>query len=286
MKNQTSNIAYFILVHRFPQQFKRLFKAIYHASNHYLVHIDQKAGETIHAEIQSFLADFPHTYLLKSENVLWGGYSMVQAELNGIKFLLDKKIQWDFFINLSGQDFPLMPQEEIQDFLSRNAGKNYIKVLNQAVERPETMNRIEHYFEETLDGYVGKPIKRSYMQNTVSYIGGQWMILTRACCEFICNSHEVQKFEDFYLHTFIADEGFFQTVLMNTSFGGKLINDDKRAIIWVADGDIKLRPKTFTEDDLGFLLTGGNLFARKFDEVAHPKIMDLLEARMEAMVEA
>lgn len=105
MKNQTSNIAYFILVHRFPQQFKRLFKAIYYPSNHYLIHIDQKAGETIHAEIQHFLADFPHTYLLKSENVLWGGYSMVQAELNGIKFLLDKKIQWDFFINLSGQDF-------------------------------------------------------------------------------------------------------------------------------------------------------------------------------------
>ena len=28
-------IAYLILVHRYPDQFKRLFKAIYHHSNHY-----------------------------------------------------------------------------------------------------------------------------------------------------------------------------------------------------------------------------------------------------------
>jgi hypothetical protein len=199
---------------------------------------------------------------------LWGGYSMVQAELNGIKFLLDKGVQWDFFINLSGQDFPLKSQEEIQHF------------LNQSAERPETMNRIEHYFEETTKGYIGKPHTRPYMQNITPYIGGQWMILTRACCEFICYNEEVQKFEDFYRNTFIADEGFFQTVLMNTSFKGTIINDDKRAIIWIADGDIKLRPKTFTTSDLAFLLQGDNLFARKFDEISNPQIMHILEGNM------
>jgi Core-2/I-Branching enzyme len=270
-------VAYFILVHRFPEQFKRLFKALYHPQNHYLIHIDLKAEQAIHQEIQMFLKDFPHTDILTSNSVLWGGYSMVQAELNGIKFLLDKGVQWDFFINLSGQDFPLKSQEEIQKFLSQNAGKNFIKVLNQSVERPETMNRIEGFFEETPKGYVGKPSTRPYMKNITPYIGGQWMILTRPCCEFICNSKEVQKFEDFYRNTFIADEGFFQTVLMNSSFKGTIINDDKRAIIWIADGDVKLRPKTLTASDLDFLLQGDNLFARKFDEISNPQIMDILE---------
>ena len=270
-------VAYFILVHRFPEQFKRLFKALYHPNNHYLIHIDLKAEKAIHQDIKMFLADFPNTDILTSNSVLWGGYSMVQAELNGIKFLLDKGVQWEFFINLSGQDFPLKSQEEIQFFLSENIGKNFIKILNQSVERPETMNRVENYFEETTAGYVGLPIARPYMKNIVPYIGGQWMILTRACCEFICHDKEVQKFEDFYRNTFIADEGFFQTVLMNSSFRGAIVNDDKRAIIWVADGDIKLRPKTFTTHDLGFLLQGNNLFARKFDEIAYPQIMEMLE---------
>jgi hypothetical protein len=91
---------------------------------------------------------------------------------------------------------------------------------------------------------------------------------------------EVQKFEDFYLNTLIADESFFQTVLMNTSFSGTIINDDKRAIIWIPEGDIKLRPKTFTMNDLDFLLSGDNLFARKFDDRVDADVIDILESNL------
>lgn len=201
---------------------------------------------------------------------------MVQAELNGMKYLLDINATWDFFINLSGQDFPLKSQESIRDYLSQHRGNNFIKIANQAFERPETMNRIENYFEETENGFSGTPYKRAYLEDIVPYIGGQWMILTRDCCEFICNSKEIVKFEKYYQNTLIADESFFQTVIMNTSFKGKVINDDKRAIIWIPDGDIKLRPKTFTMSDLAFLSTGDNLFARKFDDNVDAFILDIM----------
>ena len=270
-------IAYFILVHRFPEQFKRLFKALYHPENHYLIHLDKKTGIGIYEDIEDFLTDFPNTYILESENVIWGGYSMVQAELNGMKYLLKLNLAWDFFINLSGQDYPLKSQKIIREYLTKNQGSNFIKIANQVTARPETMNRIENYFVETDNGFSGIPYKRAYLKDVIPYIGGQWMILTRGCCEFICNSEEVKKFEDYYLNTFIADESFFQTVLMNTSFDGELINDDKRAIIWIPDGDIKLRPKTFTEDDIKFLLEGDNLFARKFDDNTDNNIIDSME---------
>lgn len=279
--NGQINIAYFILVHRFPEQFKRLFKAIYHPENYYLIHLDKKTGVEICENIQDFLTDFQNTYILESENVVWGGYSMVQAELSGIKYLLDISAEWDFFINLSGQDYPLKSQKIIRDFLTKNKGNNFIKIANQASERPETMNRIENYFVETNTGFSGVPYKRAFLKDVISYIGGQWMILTRQCCEFICNSGEAKKFEDFYLNTLIADESFFQTVLMNTSFDGKIINDDKRAIIWIPDGDIKLRPKTFTKDDIDFLLSGDNLFARKFDDNMDANILDIMETNFD-----
>lgn len=273
-------IAYFILVHRFPKQFKRLFKAIYDPENHYLIHVDLKAEKNVMKDIREFLKDYPNAYIMKSEIVVWGGYSMVQSELNGMKYLLSKNIKWDFFINLSGQDFPLKSQDYISQFLRKNRDKNFIKVSKQATDRPDTMNRIENYFQETNNGFSGKPYKREFMKNTTSYIGGQWMILTRSCCEFICSSSEVRKFEDFYRNTLIADESFFQTVLMNTSFDGVIVNDDKRAIIWVPDGDIKLRPKTLLETDLGFLLAGKNLFARKFDEKEDAVVLDILESTL------
>jgi hypothetical protein len=276
ISNQVT-IAYFILVHRFPEQFKRLFKALYHPENHYLIHLDKKASIEIYDDIKDFLTDFPSTYILESENVVWGGYSMVQAELNGMNYLLKLNLVWDFFINLSGQDYPLKSQKIIREYLTKNKGNNFLKIADQLAVRPETMNRIENHFTESADGFSAKTYKRAYLKDVVPYIGGQWMILTRQCCEFICNSGEAKKFEDYYKNTLIADESFFQTVLMNTSFDGVIINDDKRAIIWIPDGDIKLRPKTFTDDDVKFLLEGNNLFARKFDDNIDSNIIDNME---------
>jgi hypothetical protein len=216
-------IAYFILVHRYPNQFKKLFKAIYDPDNQYLIHVDKRAGIDLYKEVQSFLVDFSNSYLLKSQSVVWGGYSMVEAELRGIKKLLKLSTEWEFFINLSGQDFPLKSQSVINDFLENNKGKNFMLVADQAKERPITMNRIENYFVESDSGFLGTPVKRPYLKNVTPYIGGQWKILTRSCCEFISSSPKVAKFRKFYRNTLIPDEGFFQTVLMNTNYPGKII---------------------------------------------------------------
>jgi len=272
-----TKIAYFILVHRLPKQFKKLFEAIYDTDNIYLIHLDKKTGSETNNEVRSFLAGYPNVYIQERSNVGWGGYSMVQAELNGMKYLLSINADWDFFINLSGQDFPLRTQDEIRTFLSKHKDSSFIKIANQAEERPDTLNRIENYFSETTDSLSNALHKRAYMKGVTAYIGGQWMILNKACCEFICYSIEVKKFEDYYANTLIPDEAFFQTVLMNTSFSGKLINNDKRAIIWIPDGDIKLRPKTFTLADLPFLLATDDLFARKFDSEHDLSIIEALQ---------
>lgn len=260
------SIAYLILVHRLPEQFKILFKSIYDSNNYYLIHIDKKSDISLHQDIQEFIKDYTNTYILESESIVWWGYSMVWVELNGMKKLLEVWADWSFFINLSGQDFPLKSQKSICEFLTQNINNSFLKIANQWEERPDTMNRIENYFEDNgrnIKEIIGK--KRPFLQQVVPYIGWQWMILNRKCCEFICNSDESKKFEDFYVNTLIADESFFQTLLMNSSFWWNLINDHKRAIIWIADWDIKLRPKTFTKRDIKFLLSKDNLFARKFD---------------------
>jgi len=277
VSEKTINIAYLILVHRLPNQFKRLFEAIYEKDNYYLIHIDKKAEQELGTEVEFFLKDYPNVYILKSENVIWGGYSMVQAELDGMNFLLNIDAHWDYFINLSGQDYPLKSQKIIREYLTQNKGKNYIKIADQKDIRPETMNRIENYFDEVDDKISPLTYKREFMKDITPYIGGQWMILTRDCCTFICTSTEVKKFENYYKNTLIADESFFQTVLMNTKFTGQLVNDDKRAIIWVPDGDIKLRPKTFTIDDLHFLNSESHLFARKFDDNVDNEIINQIK---------
>ncbi|MDO9635086.1 MAG: hypothetical protein Q7J05_08640, partial [Paludibacter sp.] len=46
----------------------------------------------------------------------------------------------------------------------------------------------------------------------------------------------------------------------------------------IASGKIKLRPKTFTDEDIDFLLEGDNLFARKFNDIIDNKIIDSMES--------
>ena len=273
-------IAYLILVHRYPRQFKRLFRAIFHPANYYLVHVDKRSGVGLQTEIQDFLSSFANASLLKSRNTLWGGYSLVDAELRGIEELLKIGSEWEFFINLSGQDFPLKSQTHIQDFLSRNIGNDFIKVANQSKIRPDTLSRIEDYCIEFSNSVLRIPIKRQYLRGVTPYIGNQWMILSRKLCEHICYNPEVKRFKRFYRHTFIPDEGFFQTVIMNTSYEGTVLNDDKRTIVWVPIGTIKLRPKDFTSKDAEFLLSSQGLFARKFDETVDAGILSILELNL------
>lgn len=296
--NEGVQIAYFILVHRLPNQFRRLFRAIYSPNDHYLIHIDKRAGEQLYEEIRVFLSAYPNTYLLESQSVVWGGYSMVSAELRGIEKLLELDLKWDFYINLSGQDFPIKSSKVRNDFLKRNKGKDFMIVSNQFNNRPSTMNRIENYFTESETGFIGSPYERSYMPYTTPYIGGQWKILSRECCQFITNSPMIGKFRDYYENTLIPDESFFQTVLMNTDSGKNIIADDKRAIIWIPEigpelaskvftesettaliesGEIKLRPKTLMMEDLPFLLVSDALFARKFDEIIDTEVLSELE---------
>lgn len=274
-------IAYFILVHRLPNQFKRLFKSIYNPNNYYLIHIDKKASADLHKDVTNFINDFENTFILESESIVWGWYSMVNIELNGIRKLLSLWLNWDFFINLSWQDFPLKNQKEINNFLCENKDNNFLLVSNQETERPDTMNRVENYFIDNWNSvYEVLNGKRDFLKDMIPYIWWQWMILNRDCCEFICNSLETKKFTDYYINTLIPDESFFQTLLMNTSFDWNIINDDKRAIIWVNDWDIKLRPKTFKKEDIDFLSLENNLFARKFDDNEDAEIIDFIKAKI------
>lgn len=274
-------IAYLILVHRYPNQFKRLFKAIYHPANHYIIHVDKRSGVELQTELEGFLKGYPNTSMLKSEKALWGGFSLVDAELRAIKELLKMGLKWEFFINLSAQDFPLKSQTYIHNYLSHHIGKDFLKVSNQTLVRPDTLHRIENYVTESGNDIITEPImKRSFLSGVTPFIGNQWMILSRKFCEFVSDSPEVERFKEFYKHTFIADEGFFQTVIMNTSYKPTIVNDDKRTIDWIPMGTIKLRPRDFTIQDANFLIASQDLFARKFDETVDSDILSLLEVNL------
>lgn len=276
-------IAYFLLVHRYPAQFKRLFKAIYLPGNQYVIHVDKSSGEGLEREISAFLKPYQGAELLESRDALWGGYSLVEAELRGMTRLLGMDSRWTHYINLSGQDFPLKSQNYIRQFFAANPGKQFIRVLDQAKERPDTMNRISHIFIEEQGKMTATGVARPYILGDTPFIGTQWKAVTRSFCEYVCHDAGAERFKTFYRNSFIADEAFFQTVMMNSVDHGIVINDDLRMIDWVPDGDIKLRPRNYDEKDFQQLQRSTDLFARKFDAEYKTEILSLLENHLTSL---
>lgn len=275
-------IAYFLLVHRYPAQFKRLFNAIYAPGNQYVVHIDKSSGADLALDIAAFLDPYQGVEILEAKDALWGGYSLVDAELRGMARLLEMGSRWTHYINLSGQDFPLKSQDYIRQFFAANPGKQFIRALDQRTERPDTMNRVSHLFVEENGKITATGVARRYLPGDTPFIGTQWKAVTRSFCEYVCHDPRVERFKAFYRHSFIADEAFFQTVIMNSGDQGTVMNDDLRMIDWVPDGDIKLRPRNYDVKDLSALKRSTDLFARKFDAENDSEILELLELHLQS----
>lgn len=275
-------IAYFLLVHRYPAQFKRLFLSIYAPGNQYVVHVDKSSGAALAQDISDFLAPYQGVSIIEPQDALWGGYSLVEAELRGMARLLAMDSRWTHYINLSGQDFPLKSQKYIRQFFASNPGKQFIRALDQRKIRPDTMNRVSHIFTEQDGKVTATGIARPYLSGVTPFIGTQWKAVTRSFCEFVCHGRQAERFKTFYRDSFIADEAFFQTVIMNSGNHGIVMNDDLRMIDWVPDGDIKLRPRNYDARDLDQLQRSTDLFARKFDAEDDTEILTLLEHHLQS----
>ena len=142
------------------------------------------------------------------------------------------------------------------------------------------MNRVSHMFVEALGRMFRTRLPRPFLKGATPYIGTQWKAVTRSFCQFAVHHPGAERFKTFYRRSFIPDEGFFQTLMMNSHAQGEVMNDGLRTIDWVPDGDIKLRPRTFVAADALRLTHSPDLFARKFDQDEDAVIFDLIEAHL------
>ncbi|MCQ9638031.1 beta-1,6-N-acetylglucosaminyltransferase [Chryseobacterium sp. WG14] len=266
-------IAYFIMVHHKPEVFKAMFQKIYTRDQFYLIHIDRKSTSQFTEEIQQYAVQFPNVYILDSLNIVSGGFSMIQAELNAMEFLLNVSREWDYFINLSGEDYPLKSQQIIRKFLTVNNGRNYLFYYDQKFYRPDTLQRIQNHFTELAHVISSFIYKREFMKGVTPYIGGKWFMFTRETCLFLTNNKRVMDFEEYYLYTFLPAESFFQTVLMNTSFSDIIVNDDKRAVI----GKSIFKNKQDILSYIKSLESSNQLFIRKINNKTDESILAYIE---------
>ena len=119
-------LAYSIVMYKDLDQVEMLLRAIYRPHNFYCIHVDRKAKAPIRKGMTAIAKCFPNVFLASvSEDVRWGYFSVVQAEINCMEDLI-KAGKWTYFINLTGQEFPLKTNWELVRILKALNGSNVI----------------------------------------------------------------------------------------------------------------------------------------------------------------
>jgi hypothetical protein len=145
------------------------------------------------------------------------------------------------------------------------------------------LDRFERWYSERL-AYRTRmiplplPGRRRLPLGMTPYGGSAFWCLAREALAYVHRFvREHPDVAEFFEHTKIPDELFFQTVLMNSPLAPTIVNDDLHYVDWSGGG---AHPATLTAEDFDKLRSSGKLFARKFDPGADPAILDLLDREL------
>ena len=122
-------MAFTFVVYNSPQQVLRLLRLLYRPQNTYCIHPDVKSPYK--AVFESIAGCFDNIIVpSKLENVIWGYYTILAAQMNCMQDLLNYRAtsvhKWKFVINLCGKELPLVTNREMVSRLLKLNGSSSI----------------------------------------------------------------------------------------------------------------------------------------------------------------
>ncbi|KAI3525168.1 hypothetical protein L2E82_02408 [Cichorium intybus] len=257
----------------------RTLQALYHPWNYYVLHLDLESPPEERIELASRVENDPvfstigNVYVISKANmVTYRGPTMVSNTLHACAILLKRNKDWDWFINLSASDYPLVTQDDlIYAFRDLKRDLNFIEHTSHLgwKENKRAMPLMVDpglYQNRKSDIFWVQP-KRALPTTFKLFTGSAWMILSRSFVEYcIWGWDNLPRTLLMYYTNFVSSpEGYFQTVICNSpEFIPTVVNHDMHYISW--DTPPKQHPHVLTINDTTKMIASGAAFARKFKE--------------------
>ncbi|KAK9050866.1 hypothetical protein SSX86_030169 [Deinandra increscens subsp. villosa] len=280
------------------ESLKRTLKALYHPLNQYVVHLDLESPAEERLELVEFVKneavfrEVGNVRLVDRSNlVTYRGPTMVTNTLHAAAILLKEGGDWDWFINLSASDYPLVTQDDL---------------LHTFSTVPRDLNFIEHTSDIGWKEFQrAKPLiidpglyslkksdvfwvsqKRSvptayklFTDMNTMFIGSAWMMLSRPFVEYcLWGWDNLPRIVLMYYANFLSSpEGYFHTVICNADeFKNTTVNHDLHFISW--DNPPKQHPHFLSIDDYERMVESHAPFARKFG--ADKEVLDKIDVEL------
>ncbi|KAL3987150.1 beta-carotene 15,15'-dioxygenase [Sarotherodon galilaeus] len=283
-------LAYSMVVHHKVQNFERLLRAVYASQNIYCVHVDKKAQASVFAAIKAITSCFSNVFMVsKAMNVVYAGWTRVQADLNCMADLYNTSTTWKYFINLCGQDFPL---------------KTNLEIVQALQEMPEGKKGRVSNAHQVVDGKV-QPIGKTKDPapfNLPILSGNAYIVVNRGYVRSVFEDKRIQALIEWAKDTYSPDEFLWATIQRipgvpgstwpNRKFDMTDMNAIARMVKWQwhegSEGSLQaVYPEckghhvksvcVYGAGDLQWLIEQHHLFANKFDADRDPIAIYCLE---------
>ncbi|CAH9071442.1 unnamed protein product [Cuscuta epithymum] len=259
------------------QRLMRTLRSVYHPRNQYILHMDfeapprERLNLTMSVKNDQTFHQVQNVRVMEQSNlVTYKGPTMIATTLQAIAIMLRESLDWDWFINLSASDYPLMTQDDILHvFSNMSRNLNFIEhmqlygwKLNQRA-RPIIVDP-GLYLTKKSDITMTSQ-RRSLPTSFKLFTGSAWMILTRSFLEYcIWGWDNLPRTLLMYYTNFVSSpEGYFHTVICNADeFRNTAIGHDLHYIAW--DNPPKQHPLALTLKDFQAMVNSSAAFARKF----------------------
>jgi hypothetical protein len=275
---------FLIIVHANSGQLKRLIEKLAVDDATIYLQVDLKVDISIFTEYRNI----PNLIFIKNRvSVTWGGYSMVQGMINSFKEIIPSFHKDQYVSVISGQDYPLMQNEEMNQFLAQKQGKAFMEyypiyeVWKEAIPRLEKYHLTNFSFSGKffVEYAMNKLLPKRTPPKGLTYLGrSQWFTITVEHLKYIVDFMDTNpSIKRFFTFTWGSDEIVFQTILYSSHYKDQMVNNNLRYIDWSQGG---ASPKILTLSDAEQLKNSGKFFARKFDMNVDSQILDWIDENL------
>jgi len=279
-----TKIFYFISAYKEPENIIRIVN-ILDMDSFFYIHFDKDKSENFKAwkeQIESGCKT-KNLKIVSEFACKWAGFGIVDATLSAMRFF--EATSYDYFINLTGECYPLKSNNEISKTLEQNVGfLTYWKLPYEGwyMGGLDRLNYRYYQFPKKAYPYVRIiriPRLRKKLPGNIQVYGG-WSLfcLPKDMVSYVIKFGENNpKFMSFFKRMHISSEAYFQTILLNSPLTERIVNDNKRFIDFIG-----AHPRTLTVKDFEMLKNGAWLFGRKFNEKVDKNILDLIDKEIGA----
>lgn len=305
-------LAFILTCYEDTPQLARLVERLEPLAACFAVHCDRRAGAAVLRAVRERLARFPNVFFLESKRCRWGDAGLVDAQVRGVRAIVERGVSFDFVTALSGSDYPIKPLAQIESFLAARPGKSFmthtpIPSDDLAFLGDRGLDRIQYWYfrkpgrtrlapndilafpkpgcfgRQPMAGVWDTAVrlwpfgKRAFFEELQPWYGGCFWTLSRTAADYLADfttrRPDVLKGARTLL---LPDELIVQSILMSSPLAGEIVNDDYRYVIW-EKRETGGPPAFLDERDWDNLRQSDRWIARKFDERRTPGILDRVD---------